>query len=95
MPLKNGSTSKIDHLGGTISIEDNRALLNEEVGYDSASRVMRNDRRNVSFTLDFILKKDEVSQLMGNMVANTAADVQVNVGDQSNKTMKLHMKKYS
>lgn len=89
----NGSSSKIDHLGGTVSIEDNRALLNEEVGYDSASRVMRNDRRNVSFTLDFILKKDEVSQLMGNMVANTAADIQVNVGDQSNKQMKIIMKK--
>jgi hypothetical protein len=89
----NGSSSKIDHLGGTVSIEDNRALLNEEVGYDSASRVMRNDRRNVSFTLDFILKKDEVSQLMGNMVANNAADIQVNVGDQSNKQMKIIMKK--
>ena len=89
----NGSTSKIDHIGGTVSIEDNRSLLNEEVGYDSASRVLRNDRRNVSFTLDFILKKDEVAQLLGNMVTNTADNIQVNVGDQANKTMKIHMKK--
>jgi len=89
----NGSTSKIDHLGGTISIEDNRSLLNEEVGYDSASRVLRNDRRNISFTLDFILKKDEVATLLGDMVANTADNIQINVGDQANKTMKIHMKK--
>lgn len=89
----NGSTSKIDHLGGTVTVEDNRALLNEEVGFDSASRVMRSDRRNITFSLDFILKKDEVATLLGNMVTNTSSDVQVNIGDQPNKTLKIEMKK--
>ena len=86
-----GSTSLIDHLGGSITIEDNRGLLNEEVGYDSATRVLRNDRRNVSFTLDFLIKKDELGKLLGDMVAKTAQDIQVNIGSIANSTVKVIM----
>jgi hypothetical protein len=86
-----GSTTLIDHLGGTVSIEDNRGLLNEEVGYDSATRVMRNDRRNVSFTIDFLVKKDEIGTLLGSMVAKTAQNIQVNIGSIPNNTIKLIM----
>ena len=86
-----GSTSEIDHLGGTISIEDNRGLLNEEVGFDSATRVMRMDRRTVTFSLDFLVKKDELGTLLGNMVTKTAQNIQVNIGDAANKTMKIEM----
>jgi len=86
-----GSTSQIDHLGGTVTVEDNRSLLNEEVGYSSASRVLRTDRRNVTFALDFIMKKDEVGALLGDMTRDTAKDMQVNIGDAANKTMKLDM----
>jgi hypothetical protein len=86
-----GSTTKIDHLGGSVSIEDNRGLLNEEVGYDSATRVMRNDRRNVTFSLDFLVKKDEIGTLLGSMVAKTSQDIQVNIGSIPNNTIKLIM----
>ena len=86
-----GSTSTIDHLGGTVTIEDNRSLLNEEVGYDSASRVLRNDRRQVTFAMDFILKKDDIPRLLGSMVRRTANDIQINIGDEANKTVKIIM----
>ena len=87
-----GFTSSIDHLGGVVTFEDNRTLLNEEVGYDSASRVLRNDRRNVTFSLDFILRKDKVSALLGAMLKRTAQNIHVHIGDQTYKKMYIVMK---
>ena len=87
-----GAATKIDHLGGRVTLEDNRALLNEEVGYASPSRVIRENRRNVTFSVDFIVKKDEVGLLFGEMDRNTAKNIQVNIGDAANKTVKIHMK---
>ncbi len=87
-----GSTSTIRHLGGRITFEDNRGLLNEEVGTDSATRSMRTDRRNVTFSLEFLVKKDELGKLFGDMHRNTAQNLQVNLGDTANRTVKIRMK---
>lgn len=89
-----GSATKIDHLGGRITIDDHRGLLNEEVGYDSASRVIRENRRDVTASFAFILKKDEVGELLGRMDRNNSRDVQVNIGDAANKTVKIRMKDF-
>ena len=88
----NNSTAVIKHLGGRITLEDNRTLLNEEVGQSSASRAYRSDRRNVTFSLDFLVKKDEMGLLFGDMHRNTAQNIQVNLGDEANKTLKIKMK---
>lgn len=86
------SATVIDHLGGRVTLEDNRSLLNEEVGYDSASRVFRENRRNVTVSEGFILKKDEVGALLGDMERNVSQDTQVNIGDAANSTVKIIMR---
>ena len=73
-------------------MEGNRDLLNEEVGSNSATRVFRKDRRNVTFSLEFLVKKDEVPKLFGDMVRNTAQNIQINLGDTANKQLKIRMK---
>lgn len=87
-----GSTSSIKHLGGSITIEDNRSLLNEEVGTDAASRVLRNDRRNVTFSLDFIIEKDNTGKLLGDMLLDTAQNMHVTIGSLANKKVRFIMK---
>lgn len=87
-----GSASQIKHLGGRVTMEGNRDLLNEEVGSNSATRVFRKDRRNVTFSLEFLVKKDEVPKLFGDMVRNTAQNIQINLGDTANKQLKIRMK---
>ncbi len=88
----NNSTAQIKHLGGRITFEDNRTLLNEEVGSAAATRAYRNDRRNVTFSLEFLVKKDEMGRLFSQMHRNTAENIQVNIGDEANKTIKIKMK---
>lgn len=88
----NGSTSLIRHLGGRVTVEDNRELLNEEVGYDSATQVFRSQKRNVTFALDFMLRKEDVPAILGHMANGSANHVQVTIGDQANKKLKLVMK---
>lgn len=88
----NGSTSLIKHLGGRVTVEDNRDLLNEEVGTDSASQAYRANRRNVTFALDFMLRKEEVPNLLGYMMNGSASNVHVTIGDQANKKLKLIMR---
>ena len=87
-----GSVTLIKHLGGQVTVEDNRTLLNEEVGYDSATRAMREGRRNVTFALDFILHKEDVAGLLGDMNNNSSNNIQVTIGAQANKKLKLNMK---
>ena len=86
-----GSTTLIKHLGGTVTIEDNRTLLNEEVGEDSPSLSMRENRRAVTFALNFIVRKEAVPTLIGDMVTHTAKNVQVTLGSYANKKVKLNM----
>jgi len=88
-----GSASLIDCLGGRISYEDNRSLLNDEVGYDSPSRVLRDDRRNVTVSYDFLAKKDEIGVLLGRTEGNVSDDVQTNIGAGANLKLVARMKK--
>jgi len=62
------------------------------VGYDSATRAMREGRRNVTFALDFILRKEDVAGLLGDMNNNSSNNIQVTIGAQANKKLKLNMK---
>lgn len=87
----NGSSTVIKHVGGRVTLEDNRSLLNEEVGSDSGSRVLRDDRRNVTFSMEFLIKKEEVPDLLGSAFAQSGVNVQVNVGDAPGKTLQLLM----
>jgi len=87
-----GSASSIKHLGGSITIEDNRSLLNEEVGEDAASRVLRTDRRNVTFSLDFIIDKDSTGKLLGDMLLDTSQNMHVTIGSLANKKMRFIMR---
>lgn len=86
-----GNTSQILHLGGRVTVEDNRSLLNEEVGCDEPSRVMREDRRNVTFSLDFLMKEYDIPTVLGGMNRNTAQNIQVEIGDKSGSTVRLQM----
>ena len=87
----NASKTRIDHLGGRITFEDNRTLLNEEVGYDSPSRVLREDRRAVTFSLEFLLKKENMPDILGSMYAASAHSIQVNVGSGTGETIRAKM----
>ena len=86
-----GSTSEIQHLGGRVTFEDNRRLLMDEVGIDSATRVLREDRRAVTFSLDFLMKKEEVGVLLGDMNRNASKSIQVRIGATANKKCYLIM----
>jgi len=87
-----GSATQIEHLGGRITFEDNRGLLNEEVGHDSPSRALREDRRNVTFSLDFLVRRENLGELLSDMQTNAAQNIQVNLGSVKYKTVKIHMK---
>ena len=88
-----GSTSVIKHLGGRVTIDDKRSLLNEEVGTDSASLVYRADKRDVTFSMDFIVKKDEMGKLFGDMHRNTQNNMQVVLDGGAYATVKIRMKR--
>ena len=88
-----GSTSVIKHLGGRVTIDDKRSLLNEEVGTDSASLVYRADKRDVTFSMDFIVKKDEMGKLFGDMHRNTQNNMQVVLNGGAYATVKIRMKR--
>ena len=88
-----GSAVAVKHLGGRITFEDNRGLLNEEVGTDSASEVLRQGKRNVTFSLDMYMKKLNTNILLGGMYNNTASDIRVNIGQNTGATVTFVMKK--
>ncbi len=88
-----GSTSVIKHLGGRVTIDDKRSLLNEEVGTDSASLVYRADKRDVTFSTDFIIKKDEMAKLFGDMHRNTQNNMQIVLDGGAFATVKIRMKR--
>ena len=66
-------------------------LLNEEVGLDSASRVLRTERRNCTFSIAFLLDKDNFGTLMGDMRANPSKNVQLTIGSDANKKFRFVM----
>ena len=87
-----GGTSTVRHLGGRVTFEDNRGLLNEEVGTDSATEVLRQGRRNVTFSLDMYLKRNETGVLLGGMYNNTSANIEVDLGGATGARVRFKMK---
>lgn len=85
-----GSVTTIKHLGGRVTLEQNKGLLNEEVGSDGATQVLRTDRRMVTFSLEFIMKKTE-TWLLGDVRANNQKNIEVMIGDAAGKRLQLHL----
>jgi hypothetical protein len=85
-----GGATTIKHLGGRMTLEQNTGLLNEEVGDDSATQVLRNDRRNVTFALEFIMKKTE-TYLLGDVRINAQKDIEVIIGSQTGKRLQMYL----
>ena len=73
--------SSMDHLGGVIDLVGGRSLVNEEVGQESPNTIVSMSRRNVVFGVDFMAKKDEVGDLLGDMERNTAHDISIEIGN--------------
>ena len=83
-----GGSTTIKHMGGRVTMEDNRSLLNEEVGSDSATQVIRTDRRNTTFALDFIMKADE-TWMLGDVRRNQQKDIEITIGDVSGERLMM------
>lgn len=87
-----GGTSQVRHLGGKITFEDNRELLADEYGQDSATEVLRKGKRNVTYTMDFYAKKTEMGDILGKARRGTNLHIQVLLGEQSGKRVRFRMK---
>jgi len=88
--LDGGASFDVKHVGGQVTLEQNTTLLNEEVGSDRATQVLRSDRRNVNFTLDFIMKQDE-TYLLGDVRNNLARSLELTLGAGVGKRLMLKM----
>jgi hypothetical protein len=88
LSLDNGSTA-ITHLGGSLSINTGIDLLNTEYGSDSAADVTVPAYREVTGSLDFLVRKDEVN-LFNEFRRNVQKDMLVTIGDTVGKRMKIN-----
>lgn len=88
LSLDNGSTT-ITHLGGSLSINTGIDLLNTEYGSDSAADVTVPAYREVTGSLDFLVRKDEVN-LFSEFRRNVQKDMIVTIGDTAGKRMKIN-----
>ena len=61
------------------------------MGVDSPSRVLREDRRNVTFSLEFLMKKEEVPDLLGDMRRNLSENMKVTIGETAGSIIDLVM----
>ena len=88
LSLDNGSTT-ITHLGGSISVSTGIDLLNTEYGGASATDVTVPAYREVTGSLDFLVRKDEV-MLFNEFRRNVQKDVIITLGDTAAKRMKIN-----
>ena len=88
LSLDNGS-STITHLGGSISINTGIDLLNTEFGGSSATDVTVPAYREVTGSIDFLVRKDEVN-LFNEFRRGVAKDVIITIGDTTAKRMKIN-----
>jgi hypothetical protein len=88
LSLDNGSTT-ITHLGGSISINTGIDLLNTEFGGSSAADVTVPAYREVTGTIDFLVRKDEV-YLFNEFRRGVQKDVVITLGDTTAKRMKIN-----
>jgi len=88
LSLDNGS-STITHLGGSISVNTGIDLLNTEFGGSSATDVTVPAYREVTGSIDFLVRKDEVN-LFNEFRRGVAKDVIITIGDTTAKRMKIN-----
>ena len=88
LSLDNGSTT-ITHLGGSLSINTGIDLLNTEYGSSSAADVTVPAYREVTGSLDFLVRKDEVN-LFNEFRRNVQKDLLFTIGDTAGKRMKIN-----
>ena len=88
LSLDNGATT-ITHLGGSISVNTGIDLLNTEYGGSSATDVTVPAYREVTGSLDFLVRKDEVF-LFNEFRRNIQKDVIITLGDTAAKRMKIN-----
>jgi hypothetical protein len=88
LSLDNGSTT-ITHLGGSLSINTGIDLLNTEYGSSSAADVTVPAYREVTGSLDFLVRKDEVN-LFNEFRRNVQKDLLFTIGDTTGKRMKIN-----
>ena len=88
LSLDNGS-STITHLGGSISVNTGIDLLNTEFGGSSATDVTVPAYREVTGSIDFLVRKDEVN-LFNEFRRGVAKDTIITIGDTTAKRMKIN-----
>jgi hypothetical protein len=88
LSLDNGSTT-ITHLGGSLSINTGIDLLNTEYGSSSAADVTVPAYREVTGSLDFLVRKDEV-HLFNEFRRNVQKDLLFTIGDTAGKRMSIN-----
>lgn len=88
LSLDNGSTT-ITHLGGSLSINTGIDLLNTEYGSSSAADVTVPAYREVTGSLDFLVRKDEV-HLFNEFRRNVQKDLLFTIGDTAGKRMRIN-----
>ena len=88
LSLDNGSTT-ITHLGGSISVNTGIDLLNTEFGGSSATDVTVPAYREVTGSIDFLVRKDEV-YLFNEFRRKVQKDVVITLGDTTAKRMKIN-----
>ena len=88
LSLDNGSTT-ITHLGGSITVTTGIDLLNTEFGGSSATDVVVPAYREVSGSVDFLVRKDE-AHLFTEFRRQVQKDVVITLGTDSGKRLKIN-----
>ena len=88
LSLDNGSTT-ITHLGGSITVPTGIDLLNTEFGGSSATDVVVPAYREVSGSVDFLVRKDE-AHLFTEFRRQVQKDVVITLGTDSGKRLKIN-----
>ena len=88
LSLDNGSTT-ITHLGGSITVTTGIDLLNTEFGGSSATDVVVPAYREVSGSVDFLVRKDE-AHLFTEFRRQVQKDVVITLGTDSGKRLRIN-----
>lgn len=91
LSLDNGSTT-ITSLGGSVSVSTGIDLLNTEFGGSSATDVIVPAYREVTGSIDFLVRKDE-AHLFTEFRRKVQKDVVITLGTDSGKRLKINCNK--
>lgn len=88
LSLDNGS-STIKHVGGSLTVNTGIDLLNEEYGDSSAADVVVPSMREVSMSLDFLVRKDE-THLISEFRRKVQKDIKVTIGSTAGSILTIN-----